>query len=104
MTDVNDKMECLNCRKQVDPGKAKLFAEVFVCSECYALAESMYTRMQREMRQLLVLSREAIREALVQGRFHPTQQDKEGISKAELLREIIKLSEVKDAVRRGSSA
>lgn len=90
-------LQCLNCGKPVPPEKAKIFAQVFVCPECHVMATSFYQRCERELKQLLTLTHESIREALVKGAFHPVYQEREEIPKAELLRHIIRISEEQDA-------
>lgn len=84
-------LQCLNCGKLVDQDKAKLFAQVFVCPECFLLAERKYQRMEQELKRLLMLAHEAIRESLIQGKLHPTFEDGAGgdVPKEELIRSLV---------------
>jgi hypothetical protein len=89
-------LNCLNCQTPTQPDAAKLFAEVFVCPRCYELAERAEQRCVADLRRLQLMVREAIRVALVEGKLHPGVASLEELPKAELLREIVRLSEKKD--------
>ena len=91
-------LHCLNCGKQVPHEHGKLFAQVFVCTECHAMAESTFRRWERELKHLLILAQESIRESLTRGQFHPTYQPKEDVSKADLLAGIQTLLEQPHAI------
>ena len=99
---MDTALRCLNCGKQVSEDQAKLFAHVYVCYECYTLAERYYKRLERELMQLMVLAHESIRESLTRGQFHPTHTSRDEIPKRELLQHIGRLCEVNDEVRRDS--
>src|ERR1700735_4174059 len=91
-------LPCLNCKKPVEPADAKTFAGVFVCADCYKLAARFEQRGEQELRHLLVLQREAIRIALVEGRLvlGPHEQHREP-TKREVLEQVLKLAETADA-------
>ena len=95
-----DTFRCLNCGKEVREDQAKLFAQVYVCSECFAMAEGAYRRIEKDLKQLLVLAHESIREALVQGKLHQISSSSETSTKAELLRSLLLPGGIGDEVHR----
>jgi hypothetical protein len=75
----------------------KVFAEVFVCPVCYELAERMYKRTEGELRGLLLILKDKIREMIVQGKLHYSTEPKPGpLSKTDLLQAIMVVEEEKD--------
>jgi hypothetical protein len=60
-------LSCVNCKHEVSQGDAKLFAEVFVCGECFRIAESLMSRGERELRMLLTVLKESIRLNIIRG-------------------------------------
>jgi hypothetical protein len=84
----------LNCKKPVDPDSVKFFAQAFVCPVCYECAEHFVLKLEKELRHLLVIAKEAVRLALIEGRFHFNSPG-EGVSKKELLEEIVRLEEIR---------
>lgn len=88
---------CMNCRKTVSEEDGRVFAEVFVCPGCFLIAERLYQRLELELRRLLAMSKEAIRIALVEGKVSPSSGEKEVLSKEELLKMIVQMSEKKHA-------
>jgi len=42
-------LPCLNCHEPVEPTKAKIFAGVFVCENCFAVAERFEQRATQEL-------------------------------------------------------
>ena len=93
-------MNCLNCKAKVEPDVAKFFEGVFVCATCAELAERFYARGKKELQQLLVMQKEAIRIALVEGTFHFGSEPDQDVTKTDLLRAIVQLEEVRRATRR----
>lgn len=93
-------LPCMNCRRHVDQAAGHVFAEVFVCPECFKMAEHLYTKCDAELRRLQLLLREAIRIALVEGKLQlgPARALEE-IPKSELLTMIAELTEKKNAPR-----
>ena len=89
-------MRCLNCGKGVKPEEAKLFAEVFLCSACYTQAEHFWLRLDRELRSLLVLAKDAIRVSLLQGKFSFPESGPREVSKREVLEAILTMEERKE--------
>lgn len=87
---------CMNCKRQVTEDQGRVFAEVFVCADCHKMAESLYNRCDGELRRLLLMLRESIRIALVEGKLQlgPALTN-EDIPKAELLNMISELTEKK---------
>lgn len=90
-------MECMNCHKEVEPGDAKIFAEVFCCPTCFTIAERTYKRLEGELRKMLVMSRETIRVALVEGKLHLPEGETQDVSKEDVLRMIVQMTEKKHA-------
>ncbi len=60
-------LNCINCKEEVAPDKAKFFAQMFVCPDCYKIAERVYVRGRQELEMMLLLLKESIRVAIVQG-------------------------------------
>lgn len=85
------KLNCMNCHKSILGGQSKLFAQVFVCSDCYAIAENFYERSEKELKYLLTIIKESLRVALIHGRLKLASGGVNNISKKELLEEILKL-------------
>lgn len=92
-----DGLCCLNCHKTVPTSDAKVFAEVFVCSTCHDTAERLYQRSEGELRMLLLMLKESIRVALVEGRLHVGERSVEEVSKTDLLRMMVRLEEQRAA-------
>lgn len=90
-------MPCLNCNKSVSQPEGNIFAGVFVCQECYERASRLHHRLEMELRKMLMMSREAIRIALVEGKLHFGTEQARDISKEELLKMIVKMSEKNNA-------
>lgn len=92
---------CMNCKRVLESDKGRVFAEVFVCENCHKMAESLYNRCDGELRRLLLILRESIRIALVEGKlqFSPALPNEE-VPKAELLKMIVELTEKKNAAPR----
>lgn len=87
-------LECMNCHKPTSNEEGKLFAEVFVCSTCYVLAERLYQRTESELRGLLLVLKDKIREYLVQGKLQYSTEDAEKpLSKRDLLQAIMSVEE-----------
>ena len=95
LTEMNS-LSCMNCKIPVRSGAGEFFGQVFVCSACFDVAEHFYERLQRELGQLLTLGKEAIRVALVEGRFHLATRGAGDISKRELLEEILRLDQARE--------
>lgn len=92
-----DGIDCMNCRCKVEQEDARVFAEVFVCSSCYQMAERLFTRCEGELKKLLLLLRESIRIALVEGKLQYGQSASlEEVPKAELLKMIVEMTEKKN--------
>lgn len=86
-------LRCMNCKEGVGPDEGRLFAEVFVCTTCFAMAERVHSRCLQELKMLQMVLREAIRVALVEGRLQfPTGPDVE-VSKRDVLQAILQLTE-----------
>lgn len=89
-------LPCLNCQTPTSEKDAKIFAEVFVCPTCYSTAERLFHRLEGELRRLLLLSKETIRNALVEGKLHLEYASEGDIPKEELLKMILQFAEKKE--------
>lgn len=90
-------LPCMNCNKPVPETDAKIFGGVFCCPACFTMAESLLVRLDAELRKLQLMTKEAIRVALVQGKLHYGTNDNQEVPKAELLKMIVQMAEKKDA-------
>lgn len=86
-------LQCLNCQEGVAADEGRIFAKVFVCPRCFAMAERLHERSVRELAMLQTMCREAIRVALVQGRLQFATGPDEEVSKTDVLRAIVELEE-----------
>jgi hypothetical protein len=87
-----DGLPCLNCQKQVGANAGKIFAGCFVCPTCFEVASRMETRLEGELKRMLVMLRESIRIAIVERRLVLGPADAaRDLSKKEVLEAIIEL-------------
>jgi len=86
------KLPCMNCKKEIDQTKAKIFQGVYVCDECYDLADRSFRKLQQELNHLLTLAGESIRLALIKGELQLGRVDTKEIPKSELIRKLVDLS------------
>lgn len=63
-------LPCMNCTNPVPQDKAKFFQAVFVCERCYELAEGIYRKTEKELKQVLTVFQESLRLSLLQGKLH----------------------------------
>lgn len=89
-------MACMNCKKPVVANEAKLFAEVFVCPTCYETAVHFWEKLDRELRYLLVVAKESIRLALIDGSFFFPEGVGSEVSKREVLKEILRMQQARE--------
>lgn len=87
---------CMNCNAPTTEADAKLFAEVFVCTACHDRAVRIFQRLETDLRRLLLMSKEAIRAALTEGKLHFEATGEQEVSKADLLKMIVQFSENKE--------
>ncbi len=85
-------INCVNCKNPVGD-KAEMFAQVLLCPSCLLVATRLYERGERDLKALLVILKEAIREAIVTGQlqFSALEQIEE-IPKRDLLDHLAKLA------------
>lgn len=93
---IEGQLPCMNCKKPVDSGTAKIFANVFVCDGCYMIAERSLHRLESELRGLLLLAEETIRLALIEGRMNFGEHNPKEIPKSELLQSVIAVAKKRD--------
>ncbi len=105
-------LPCTNCEKDTDPNEAKFFGArsggptagpaptIFVCKECYELAELFHQRGLVQARQLVTLLVESIQLAIAEKRLKlgalPPQRD---MTKREVFEEIQRLLTKQDEQR-----
>lgn len=92
---MSDDLACMNCRKPVPTGEVKFFAEVFLCGVCNTQAVHLHERLERELKHLLVMSKEAIRISLVKGEFSFPEGPGSEVSKREVLEQVMLLEEAR---------
>lgn len=63
-------MRCLNCQAPLGLGGSRAYEGVLVCGTCHTIARQFESRIDRELDALRVLSRDAIRVALMEGKIH----------------------------------
>lgn len=90
-------LSCLNCHETVPEDKVRIFAGVFCCSVCHQRAERLYKNLQTELDRMLLMMRESIRIAIIEGKLHYGTADGTELSKTELLRAAVQLQELKDS-------
>ena len=93
---MSGSLACMNCKQETSTENARFFAEVFLCPSCYDKASHFYVRTERELRYLLVVAKEAIRIALVEGRFDLPEAPTGEPSKREVLQEILRIEELRE--------
>lgn len=91
-------MTCLNCKAPVEPADAKLFAEVFLCPDCHTQAVHFWERLDKELRSLQVMAKDAIRVSLLEGKFFfPEATGETEVSKRAVLESILSMEEARAA-------
>ena len=85
-------LPCLSCKKDTAPDRAKVFAEVFLCPDCYLIAERLYRRGESELRMMLLVLKESIRLAALKGELQFNFGQLEDIPKEDLLSHLAKLA------------
>lgn len=93
-------LPCLNCKCEVEQGKGKFFAEVFLCEGCHAQSTHFFARLEKELSFLLTIAKESIRVALVQGKFSFPEGPAGEPSKRAVLEEILKMEELRERLAR----
>lgn len=90
------ELQCMNCHKPTAAGEAELFAEVFVCGDCHTQAVHFWQRIDRELRSLQVMAKDAIRVCLLEGRFSFPEGPVGEVSKREVLETILSMEEARE--------
>lgn len=87
-------LSCVGCKREVSAGDGKLFAEVFVCDGCFLIASRLFERGQQELKMLLVVLKEAIRNEILQGRLQFQSADEvREVPKRDLITHLAELAE-----------
>lgn len=91
---IDNALPCMNCKQPVAPEESKLFAEVYVCPDCYKMAVHFWLRLDKELRELQVMAKESIRVCLLEGKFNfPESVDGQDIPKRDVLESILSMEE-----------
>lgn len=96
-------LSCVNCGKEVGSDEAKFFAQVFVCPDCFSIAERLYVKGEKELRMMLVMLKECIRLAIVKKELQFPEQNVEDMPRKDLFAELARMAQDArlDALRRG---
>lgn len=86
-------LPCLSCKKDTPPDEAKVFAEVFLCADCFRIAERLYRRGESELRMMLLVLKESIRVAALKGELQFNFGKLEDLPKADLMSHLAKLAD-----------
>lgn len=92
-------LSCMNCKTPVSERDGEFFAEVFLCPTCKSQAVHFWERLERELKHTLLIAKESIRLALIQGNFHFPEGAAGEPSKREVLEEILRMHEAKEAAQ-----
>jgi hypothetical protein len=100
-----DGLKCMNCMIEVGPNEGDLFAAVFVCPRCHAVATRLYERGQQDVRRVLTMMHEAIRVGLLHGQLTFADVDAvDRVHKQDLLVELSRLANEANRCQRTSSS
>lgn len=89
-------LPCMNCKSPVPEHEARFFGQVFICQTCHTVAESFYNRLERELKQLLIMAHESIRVALVQSKFSLAEHTPQTVSKKDILEAALRMESERD--------
>ena len=85
-------LPCLSCKQDVSPAESKLFAEVYLCSNCFTIAERLFRKGEAELRMMLLVLKESIRLAALKGQLQFSLQDLDDMKKEDLVSHLAKLA------------
>jgi hypothetical protein len=104
-------LPCANCDKDTNPQDAKFFGApgngkappheaIFVCSECYAMADLFRKRALEQLKSFMTLTEECIRLALIEKRLRlgPLQPQRD-LTKREVFESLLHIVEKRDEAR-----
>lgn len=94
---------CVNCKKDVAPDQAKMFAQAFVCPDCFLVAERFMQRGTKEANQMLLILKESIRLALIRGELQFSAEKIEDMSPEELFKEMSQLTSKASSAQKAST-
>ena len=86
-------LPCVNCKEPVGTDDAKFFAQTFVCSRCFAIAERTYVQGERQLRMMLVMLKECIRLAIIKGELQFPEKNTEDMPRKDLFAELSRLAQ-----------
>jgi len=86
-------LPCVNCKRDIAENEAEFFAGILVCKDCNRVATHLCERAHKELKWLLLMHQELIRNAIVQGKLQlQVQQGLEEVSRDELLEALAKMA------------
>ena len=86
-------LNCVSCGKEVATEQGKLYAQIFVCPDCYTIAERIQQRGERELRAMLSLMKETIRLAILKHELGFMELKLAEDVRTDLVTELAKLAE-----------
>jgi len=86
-------LPCLNCGNPTDPDNVKLFAQVFVCPDCYTIAERLLTRGEQTLTLLRSLLKSSVRMAILEKKLQFIGQAAEDMPDVDFLGELSRLAQ-----------
>jgi hypothetical protein len=86
------KLPCCNCERLISGDEAHIYAEIWVCSECNTIARRFEEQILRELKYLVLLTRESIKEKLLAKGLHfAPASDTRDVPKKELLEQMVQM-------------
>jgi hypothetical protein len=85
-------LNCLSCKCAVDTDEAKFFAALFLCPDCFTIAERLYRRGEAELRMMLTVLKESIRLAALKGELQFSLQNLDDMKKEDLIGHLANLA------------
>jgi len=96
-------LNCMCCRTPVPPDKVKLFAQVFCCETCYAVAERFMQRAIADLDNLRVVLTDVIRHGLLTGQLQFRTEQPAEPAVDDVLTEVVRLAQTSPQWTRRSS-
>lgn len=99
---VRDGLPCVSCKQLTPQNSAEFFDGVLLCKSCHDVAKRIEERCTKELKMMMVMLHEAIRNAACEGKLHLQElPDIREPSKKDVLESIVQLAhrrkEKKDA-------
>lgn len=85
-------LNCLNCKCEVGSDEAKIYAQVFLCPDCFRIAERLHQRGEQELKMMMLVLKESIRVAALRGELQFRGMQPEDIPKEDLVSHLARLA------------